>query len=285
MRKRKLWKAAAGILGMAFAFALGSGSAEAQTDSQYGSSRMNLGSGGAADASTSDGSTSAGTASGETQGAASAAADVTGTASPRSGGPAFAPGAADIMLLSSADLAVGMTGGEVATLQGFLAELGFLDLTGIGGPTGYYGPMTRDAVARYQSAIGVPATGYFGPMTRSAMAMHFVRNDWMGDVSGGAEGSGIGGGESSDLVAGSADAGTGGPDMEMTGVFSATNPGAWFNGVWYPNAVDMSVRAPASAASASGPSGTTTNAGASATDDDGTDDATGTTSADDRMGP
>lgn len=55
------------------------------------------------------------------------------------------------------------TGGDVSKLQDFLQSREYLSTN----PTGYFGQMTRAAVARFQSASGVLASGYVGPITRA----------------------------------------------------------------------------------------------------------------------
>jgi peptidoglycan hydrolase-like protein with peptidoglycan-binding domain len=155
-------------------------------------------------------------------------------------GSTFSATSDQVLLLSAENLHKGSTGQQVTVLQGLLAELGFLDLTSIGGPTGYFGNLTRDALARYQAAIGVPSTGNFGPMTRNSMALHFVRNNWLNNLAG-INTNGMTGAAS----IGNSAANTGGSDLSVTsefGIFSATNPGNYFNGVWYPNSVDTNIR-------------------------------------------
>ncbi len=61
------------------------------------------------------------------------------------------------------NLRVGSRGPEVVELQTRLTALGFYN-----GPiTGFFGPLTRAAVIRFQAAHGLPQTGFFGPMTRA----------------------------------------------------------------------------------------------------------------------
>lgn len=56
------------------------------------------------------------------------------------------------------------TEGEVTKLQIFLIVTGFLNHE----PTGYFGTLTRTALAKYQAVNGIsPAAGYFGPITRA----------------------------------------------------------------------------------------------------------------------
>jgi hypothetical protein len=66
------------------------------------------------------------------------------------------------------DLTIGSTGADVIALQQFLIDAGYLK---IAAPTGYFGEMTRAAVAAWQAARNItPAAGYFGPISRAAMA-------------------------------------------------------------------------------------------------------------------
>lgn len=66
------------------------------------------------------------------------------------------------------DLTVGATGADVTCLQGVLIAKGYLK---IAAPTGYFGALTKAAVAAWQAASGVsPAVGYFGPKSRAAFA-------------------------------------------------------------------------------------------------------------------
>lgn len=65
------------------------------------------------------------------------------------------------------DLSYGSTGPDVVALQQMLIDAGLL---AIPAPTGWFGPMTRAALAQWQAAHGVaPAVGYFGPITRAAI--------------------------------------------------------------------------------------------------------------------
>lgn len=65
------------------------------------------------------------------------------------------------------DLTVGSTGADVVALQTYLEAKGHLVIpTGVS--KGYFGPLTRSALASYQAAMGIsPAVGYFGPITRA----------------------------------------------------------------------------------------------------------------------
>jgi peptidoglycan hydrolase-like protein with peptidoglycan-binding domain len=183
----------------------------------------------------------------------------TSTSGTSGSGTIFTLTSEQILLLNSSNLHLGSTGEQVRVLQGLLAEFGFLDLTTTGGPTGYFGPLTRNALARYQAAIGVPSTGNFGPMTRGSMAMHFVRNNWLNNLAGITVNGVIG-------VANNSNAGpnTGGADLPMFGEFGATNPGFYWNGVWYPNIVNLS-NSNSGSTNTSGNSSVNTNNGNSGT--------------------
>ncbi len=65
------------------------------------------------------------------------------------------------------DLTLGSTGSDVVALQTFLESRGMLVMP-VGVAKGYFGTITRSALARYQASVGIsPAAGYFGPITRS----------------------------------------------------------------------------------------------------------------------
>lgn len=65
------------------------------------------------------------------------------------------------------DLGVGSRGEAVMCLQKQLIANGYLALPA---PTGYFGEITKAAVAEWQRAKGVAATGFFGPLSRSALS-------------------------------------------------------------------------------------------------------------------
>jgi peptidoglycan hydrolase-like protein with peptidoglycan-binding domain len=54
---------------------------------------------------------------------------------------------------------------NVSRLQTTLQKLGYIDRV-----TGYYGPMTVEAVSTFQQDNGIDATGSYGPVTRMALA-------------------------------------------------------------------------------------------------------------------
>lgn len=88
--------------------------------------------------------------------------------------------AAEVNIVVGSDLTIGSTGQSVVVLQGLLSELGYLNVPA-GIPFGYYGPLTRSAVAKYQAAQNVaPAVGYFGPLTKVGMHSHFASRNWLG---------------------------------------------------------------------------------------------------------
>jgi peptidoglycan hydrolase-like protein with peptidoglycan-binding domain len=68
------------------------------------------------------------------------------------------------------DLTIGSSGAEVETLQTWLESNGYLKMPS-GVSKGYFGQITRSALAEYQKSIGFPAYGFFGPMSRE----HFNR--------------------------------------------------------------------------------------------------------------
>jgi peptidoglycan hydrolase-like protein with peptidoglycan-binding domain len=81
----------------------------------------------------------------------------------------MAPFLEDEPLVLTNDLTVGSRGEEVAMLQAWLSNAGFLDLGD--GPYGYFGSSTQSALANFQDSVGiVPSVGYFGPITRSYIA-------------------------------------------------------------------------------------------------------------------
>ena len=66
------------------------------------------------------------------------------------------------------DLTIGMRGDDVMALQEFLIEQKRYPEALV---TGYFGALTRAAVARFQTVQGIaPTAGYFGPLTRARVA-------------------------------------------------------------------------------------------------------------------
>lgn len=68
------------------------------------------------------------------------------------------------------DLQRGNTGAAVKQLQTALVKLGCLSQVKMNTGPGTFGPATEAALKSFQSKHGVPATGYYGPLTRAAMA-------------------------------------------------------------------------------------------------------------------
>ncbi len=73
------------------------------------------------------------------------------------------------------DLEEGSEGGEVRALQNLLIERASgpaAAALAANGSSGFFGPLTRAALAELQAALGVsPATGYYGPRTRAALGL------------------------------------------------------------------------------------------------------------------
>ena len=65
------------------------------------------------------------------------------------------------------DLYYGINSNQVSCLQQYLRVLG-PQIYPEGLVTGYFGPLTRAAVQRYQASQSIITTGYFGPLTRAA---------------------------------------------------------------------------------------------------------------------
>ncbi len=82
-------------------------------------------------------------------------------------------------ILVGQNLTVGSTGQSVVVLQGLMSELGYLRVPQ-GIPFGYYGTLTKNAVAQYQASMNVsPAVGYYGPLTKVAMYSNFSSHGWL----------------------------------------------------------------------------------------------------------
>jgi len=83
-------------------------------------------------------------------------------------GLSVAPASAQtVSTVFTTNLTVGSRGADVTRLQTILNAGGYLMVA----PTGYFGSLTRAAVAAWQQSAGVPSTGYFGPLSRAAIAM------------------------------------------------------------------------------------------------------------------
>lgn len=62
------------------------------------------------------------------------------------------------------NLRYGMRNDDVTELHKFLIANGYLKISA---PTGWFGPLTKAAVIKWQAANGIPATGFFGPISRA----------------------------------------------------------------------------------------------------------------------
>jgi peptidoglycan hydrolase-like protein with peptidoglycan-binding domain len=74
------------------------------------------------------------------------------------------------------DLATGSTGADVVALQSFLVKKGFLSIPA-GQAMGYYGSLTKAAVANFQAAYGLSSTGFVNVETRAFLNSHCGSND------------------------------------------------------------------------------------------------------------
>ncbi len=79
------------------------------------------------------------------------------------------------------NLSRGVHGDDVVSLQEFLQSGGYFN----GSATGYFGPATASAVARWQSAEGISAIGSFGPMSRERMRIWCLSGQGSGNTSSG----------------------------------------------------------------------------------------------------
>ena len=76
--------------------------------------------------------------------------------------------------MPNTDLKLGARGNEVKELQKFLIEQNVgtsVAKLAKAGATGYFGEVTKQALAEYQASVGIkPASGYYGRLTRSHIA-------------------------------------------------------------------------------------------------------------------
>jgi peptidoglycan hydrolase-like protein with peptidoglycan-binding domain len=83
--------------------------------------------------------------------------------------PAAASAQTSASYTFNTNLTVGSRGADVVALQTFLESKGLLTIPA-GTAKGYFGGLTRSAVAAYQTMKGItPNAGYFGPITRAAV--------------------------------------------------------------------------------------------------------------------
>lgn len=81
------------------------------------------------------------------------------------GGPAIAT--------FSRSIGIGAEGADVIALQTILEEKGFLVIPQEASK-GYFGILTRDAVAKYQTSAGLSPVGVFGPLTRAKLVAELL---------------------------------------------------------------------------------------------------------------
>ena len=79
---------------------------------------------------------------------------------------AFGPSALAFTHLTS-QMSVGSRGAQVTALQNFLASNPSVYPQGL--VTGYFGPLTMDAVSQFQIGYALPAVGRVGPLTLQAL--------------------------------------------------------------------------------------------------------------------
>lgn len=77
-------------------------------------------------------------------------------------------GAAPVAVIPSRSLSIGSKGGDVIALQTALEQKGFLIMPS-GVAKGTFGGLTRTAVSKYQTSVGLPSVGVFGPLTRTKL--------------------------------------------------------------------------------------------------------------------
>lgn len=99
-----------------------------------------------------------------------------------SGASAISPIAMPACPVFRRSLSVGISGSDVTALQAYLNAQGYLSVS----PTGYFGPLTQSAVARWQAKGGVAVpggsgSGIFGPLSRG----YFMRSCGIGSHPGG----------------------------------------------------------------------------------------------------
>lgn len=73
------------------------------------------------------------------------------------------------------NITIGSRGNDVAELQNFLIKKGYF--TSSVGATGYFGPITKTALANWQRDNNIPATGYFGPISRGKYQKEISASD------------------------------------------------------------------------------------------------------------
>ncbi len=95
------------------------------------------------------------------------------------------------------DLTLGSTGSDVVALQTFLETKGYMTMP-VGVSKGYFGGLTKSAVAKYQAANAIaPAVGYFGPLTRGKLVSACATTSTPGNGNNNGNNGGLNGGEAS----------------------------------------------------------------------------------------
>jgi LPXTG-site transpeptidase (sortase) family protein len=82
--------------------------------------------------------------------------------------PAEGAAPAPTVVAASRSLGIGASGADVAALQTALQAKGFLTMPP-GVARGYFGVLTRAAVAKYQVSVGLPGSGVFEQLTRAKL--------------------------------------------------------------------------------------------------------------------
>ena len=89
-------------------------------------------------------------------------------------------GSAMVSTTFTANLTVGSKGSQVVALQDWLETKGYLVMPA-GVAKGYFGGLTRSAVAKFQKANSIsPAVGYFGPTTRGIVNAMLINGSTTG---------------------------------------------------------------------------------------------------------
>jgi hypothetical protein len=145
-----------------------------------------------------------------------------------SSGSASTVGVLPFSFLSAGELGIGSRGSDVAGLQGFLSELGYLTIPS-GVAPGYFGTLTENALMAYQRAFGLNATGRFDANTKTAITAHLngkypsLSWAWGGSSN-----------TSTNTSNGSASVATAGVNQGSGQVGTSAQWGYWYNGAWYP---------------------------------------------------
>ncbi len=80
----------------------------------------------------------------------------------------LSPAAPTSAFVFTRNLTVGMGGADVSALQQFLIDQSFLKIET---PTAYFGPLTRTALAAWQTSAGIsPSAGFFGSLSRAKLS-------------------------------------------------------------------------------------------------------------------